>query len=134
MNIAEAVKLRSPDPKTQVGAVLVDSSFRIVGTGYNGPPAGFDDQKLDWVDRKPSLYQRIVHAEMNAILYSGSRYDDRATLFVTMSPCLDCLKLIAAAGIKTIYFKERYKDFNDVNHLATEFGIQLISHEVQTDG
>ncbi len=125
MAIADSVKLRSPDPKTQVGAVLVDTKDRIVGTGYNGPPAGFPDDKLDWSKREDYLYHRIVHAEMNAILYSGARFDERAKLYVTVSPCKDCIKLIAAAGIKTIYFRERYKDYEIVSQLAQDFGIQL---------
>jgi dCMP deaminase len=133
MGIADAVKLRSPDPKTQVGAVLVDENSRVIGTGYNGPPAGFKDEVLDWKTRDDSLYQRIVHAEMNAILYSGARYDERAKLYVTMSPCKDCLKLVAAAGIKTIHYRERYKDFVTVEQLAAEFGIQLIQHEVKSN-
>jgi len=134
MLIADAVKLRSPDPKTQVGAVLVDNNDRIVGTGFNGPPAGFKDAELDWANREESLYQRIVHAEMNAILYSGARYDERAKLYVTMSPCKDCIKLVAAAGIKTIFYRDRYKDIETVLKLAKEFSIQLTQHEVHEHG
>lgn len=133
MKIAESVSEGSPDPKTQVGAVLVDNKNRIVGTGFNGPPSGYSDESLDWVGRPPELYQRIVHAEMNAILYSGARYDDRAKLYCTLSPCSDCIKFVAASGIKTVYYRSRYKDFDTVIGLATEFGIQLIQQEV-TDG
>lgn len=133
MNLAFQVATRSPDPKTQVGAVLTDQNFRVVGTGYNGPPANFDDSTLDWGDRNDHLYRRIVHAEMNAILYSGSRYDDRSTLFVTMSPCQDCMKLIAAAGIKKVYYNDRYKDFDLVEQLAREFGVSLEKHKVTPD-
>lgn len=135
--IAKTVRLRSPDLKTQVGAVLVDTKDRIIGTGFNGPPAGYEDKSLDWLDERGErkwVYDRVVHAEMNAILYSGARYDDRAKLYVTLSPCKDCIKLLAAAGIKTIHFIERYKDYDIVLGLAQEFGIKLIQHEVQRDG
>lgn len=129
MDLAATVATRSPDPKTQVGAVLVDQTDRVVGTGFNGPPAGFPDSQLDWDKREDSLYHRIVHAEMNAILYSGSRYDERAKLYVTMSPCKDCIKLIAAAGIKTIIYRDRYKDIGTVSDLAREFGITLTEYK-----
>lgn len=130
MNIAEAVAQGSTDPKTQVGAVLVDNKNRIIGTGYNGAPAGFDDSKMPW-DSREDCYPRIVHAEMNAILYSGARFDERAKLYCTMSPCKDCIKLVAAAGIKTVYFKTRYKDYDTTSQLATEFGLTLIQTETQ---
>jgi len=133
MNLAVAVAQRSPDPKTQVGAVLVDQSDRVVGTGFNGPPVGYPDSQLDWDNREEGLYHRIVHAEMNAILYSGSRYDERAKLYVTMSPCKDCIKLIAASGIKTIIYKDMYKDILTVSALAREFGITLQKFE-ESDG
>lgn len=133
LSIADQVRNRSPDPKTQVGAVLVDNNDRIVGTGYNGPPQGFSDESLNWADRE-SVYPFIVHAEMNAILYSGARYDERAKLYVTLSPCKDCIKLIAASGIKTIFFRDRYKDFGIVNELAKKFGITLIEQKEQNHG
>lgn len=133
LSIADQIKSRSPDPKTQVGAVLVDNNDRIVGTGYNGPPPGFDDQSLDWTNRE-SVYPFIVHAEMNAILYSGARYDERAKLYVTVSPCKDCIKLIAASGIKTIFFRDRYKDYSVVQELAKKFGITLIEQKEQNNG
>jgi dCMP deaminase len=134
MQLAEVIKTRSPDPKTQVGAVLVDHLDRVVGTGYNGPPAGFPDSLLSWGERNEALYNRIVHAEMNAILYSGARYDHDSKLYCTMSPCKDCIKLIAAAGIKKIFFKEWYKDYATVSQLATEFNIQLVHYKEDTDG
>lgn len=133
LDLADQVKSRSPDPKTQVGAVLVDNNDRIVGTGYNGPPPGFADDQLNWQDRE-SVYPFIVHAEMNAILYSGARYDERAKLYVTVSPCKDCIKLIAASGIKTIFFKDRYKDYGVVQELAKKFGIKLIEQKEQNNG
>lgn len=127
MKMADTAKLRSPDPKTQVGAVLVDKQHRIVSTGYNGPPKGFPDEKLNWVDRE-SIYPRVVHAEMNAILYAGGRFEG-STLYCTLSPCKDCLKLVSAAGIQQVFFKERYKDFDMVLKLAEEFGVTLTQHE-----
>lgn len=132
MNIAEVVKLRSPDPKTQVGAVIVDSKNRIISTGFNGPPAGFPDEGLDWLDRD-SVYPVLIHAEVNAILYSSSRFEG-SKLYVTLSPCKECIKIVAASGIKTVVFKDKYKDFNITRPLAERFGITLIQLKDHENG
>lgn len=132
MAIAEVVKTRSPDPKTQVGAVLVDSKYRLVSTGFNGSPSDFDDESIDWLDR-PSVYPICVHAEMNAILYASSRYEN-SILYVTLSPCSECIKLVAASGIKRVIFKDKYRDFDKVKVLADSFDIQLIQFEEKTNG
>jgi dCMP deaminase len=125
MRLAHAVSDGSPDPKTQVGAVLVDSKNRVISTGYNGPPAGFPDYEVDWTDRE-SVYPVIIHAEVNAILYSAAKINHHCKLFVTLSPCKECLKLVAASGIKTVYYLNRYKDFDITAPLSYKFGIQLI--------
>lgn len=132
MAIAEVVKTRSPDPKTQVGAVLVDAGDHLVSTGFNGTPTGFDDDLIDWLDR-PTVYPRCAHAELNAILYSSSRYEG-SKLYCTLSPCNDCIKLVAAAGIKRVMFKDKYRDFEVTEKLAAEFGIQLVQFEEKKNG
>ncbi len=123
MAVADTVRLRSPDAKTQVGAVLVGPNDRIISTGYNGPPAGYPDDLIDWSNRD-FIHPRVVHAEMNAILYAGGRYEG-ATIYTTLSPCKECLKLIAAAGIKTIIYKDRYKDYAFTHSLSVEFGLEM---------
>lgn len=123
MNIAEAVRDGSPDPKTQVGAVIVDSKKRIISTGFNGTPSGFDDNSIDWSNRE-EVYPNIIHAEVNAILYSNSKFEG-STLYVTTSPCHECLKIVASAGIKTVIFKNKYKDFDLVEKLAKSFNVKL---------
>jgi len=132
MAIADIVKTRSPDPKTQVGAVLVDRNDRLVATGFNGTPVGFDDESLDWLERD-SVYPVCVHAEMNAILYSNSRYDG-SKLYVTLSPCKECIKLVAAAGIKVIVFRDKYRDYDIVKVLAEKFNIKLTQFEEEANG
>lgn len=95
LNIAEAVAERSEDPKTKVGCVIVKDR-RIVSTGYNGAPAG-----VDW-DHEDK-HRRVVHAEANAIIYGDYEKLRGATLYCTHSPCKECVKLIAAAGIEHVY-------------------------------
>ena len=67
LNIAETVKLKSKDKRTQIGAVIVGRDNEIVSTGYNSFPRGIDDE-VDERQVRPEKYYWIVHAEMNAIL------------------------------------------------------------------
>jgi len=115
----------SKDPKTKVGAILVDSSNRILGSGYNGAPRKFNDSLMNWDDRA-SAVEYVVHAEVNCILQSSARYDERSTLYTTMSPCKECIKIIAAAGISTVVYKDAYKDIEKVCILAYAFKVTMI--------
>lgn len=126
MNIAQQVKLRSPDI-IKVGAIIVSNKNNtIISTGYNGAPRNCNDS-IDWTDR--SLVRSVViHAEMNAILYAQSRFED-STMYITMSPCSQCIKLIAAANIKKIYYCTEYKDFSTVKELCNYFNIELTQIE-----
>ena len=127
MDIAEVVKSRSPDPKTQVGSVIVDSRYRIISTGFNGLPSGMSEDSVDWNNRE-EVYDNVLHAEVNAILYANSKFDG-SILYVTMSPCRNCIKEVAASGIKTVIFKHKYKDFEEMKLLADKFGITLTQFE-----
>lgn len=103
MKMAEISALKSKDPRTKVGAVLVDENNRIISTGYNGMPKGFPDSQFIWdTDQK---YSYVIHAELNAILYARKDLTN-CKLYVTLTPCLECTKLIAASGIKEVYFGE----------------------------
>jgi dCMP deaminase len=109
--IAKLSALRSKDPKTQVGAVIVTEDKTISGIGYNGFPRGIDDDVFpwdstgNWVDTK---YPYVVHAEANAILNSTTSLKN-STLYVTLFPCNECAKLIIQSGIKEIvYISEKF--------------------------
>ncbi len=113
MGVALLSSMRSKDPRTQVGACIVNDKKRIVGIGYNGFPYGVEDddfpwdKKGEWIDTK---YPYVVHAEPNAILNSTVSLDD-ATLYVTLFPCNECAKLIIQSGIKEVVFMEdKYHD------------------------
>lgn len=123
MKIAHQVKLRSPDI-TQVGAVIVSiKNNTITSTGYNGTPRHCNDD-INWNNRE-LVRSIIIHAEMNAILYAQSRFED-SVMYITMSPCSQCIKLIAAANIKKIYYDIEYKDISTVIDLCKYFNIELI--------
>lgn len=123
LKIAETVSIRSPDPKHKVGAVIVSDDNRILGTGYNGFVSGFNDTSVDW-DKRDLVRPHIIHAEMNAILYSKTNLSN-TRLYVTMSPCMECIKLIAAAGIKKIIFQEPYKDLINVRKFCIDNSIYI---------
>ena len=116
---------RSKDPHTQVGACLAGSDNRILSVGYNGAPAGYDDDEFHWGvsdDPKQDKHPYVCHAEANAILnYRGSLKDLRgATVYVTLFPCNECAKLIAQVGIgKVVYLDDKY-DGTDGNAISKD--------------
>jgi dCMP deaminase len=123
MNLAYNISLKSKDKK-KVGAILVSSiDNRIISTGYNGLPAGINDN-IDWTNRE-LVHSMIIHAEMNCILYSNNKFEN-SILYCTLSPCKDCIKIIAAAKINKVIYLSEYKDFNIVCQLAYTFNIELI--------
>ena len=104
---------RSKDPNTQVGACIVNRHKKIVGIGYNGFPFGCEDDEFPWErtgDFCDTKYPYVVHAEPNAILNSISSLDG-CSIYVTLFPCHECVKLIIQSGIKEIvYMDEKYAD------------------------
>jgi dCMP deaminase len=94
--------------RKQVGAIIVKNRM-IISDGFNGTPSGFENYCEDEVgDTK----WYVLHAEANAILKvaRSSHGCDGATLYLTLSPCKECSKLIHQAGIKRLVFMNKYKD------------------------
>jgi dCMP deaminase len=126
MQIAETVAIRSKDPNTQVGAVIVNEHNHIIGTGYNGMVPGYQEDSKTW--SKEFKYERVIHAEMNAILHAIVPVRG-CSLYVTMFPCENCAKHIATAGIKEVYYKDD-KYLNDLSLSLLQFGgVQVIKLE-----
>ena len=118
MAIAVMSAKRSKDHNTQVGACIVYNS-KIIGTGYNGLPYGFDDTEFDW-NRKGDYYKTkypyIVHAELNAILNVSMQGEVRGSkLYCTLFPCHECAKAIVQSGITEVYFMEDKYDGSPSN-------------------
>ena len=129
MNIAREVATRSTCSRKHVGAVIVRDKT-ILSTGYNGSIKGLphcDDAGCDMVD---GHCIRTSHAEANAIVQAAKNGVgiDQSKIYVTASPCYDCFKLIANAGINTIYYAELYRDQRIIDR-SKEVGIQLVSLE-----
>lgn len=113
MGIAILSSKRSKDPGTQVGACIVSPDKRIVGVGYNGLPAGCNDDDFPWDRDKDFLnskYAYVCHAELNAILNSTKNLKD-CTIYVDLFPCNECAKSIIQSGIKeVVYLSDKYSD------------------------
>jgi len=112
MAIALVAAERSKDPNSQVGACIVDSNNKIVSTGYNGAPVGFDDDKdMHWEregDFLDTKYAYVCHSELNAILNSRTSVSG-CKLYVTLFPCNECAKAIIQSGIKEfVYLSDKY--------------------------
>jgi dCMP deaminase len=104
--IAQVCSLRSKDPNTQVGVVIVNHRKEIVATGYNGLPWGLSDdiypyeREGNWLETK---YPYMVHAEANAIIHARQNCEG-FTLYTTLFPCHECAKLIIQCGIKQVFY------------------------------
>lgn len=114
MGLAHLSAMRSKDPSTQVGAVIVDQEHKVVGIGYNGLPIGCSDDEFPW-DREGGMletkYAFVVHAELNAILNS-TRDLHGCTLYVSLFPCNECARRSfrvesAKSSMKTISMRRR---------------------------
>ena len=129
MNIAKEVATRSTCDRKYVGAVIVREKT-ILSTGYNGSIKGLphcDEAGHEMVD---DHCIRTTHAEANAIVQAAKNGVEinQSEIYVTASPCYNCFKLIANAGIKTIYYGEFYREERILEH-AIEAGIELVSFE-----
>ena len=139
MGLAHLSKLRSKDPSTQVGAVIVNPKKRVVGIGYNGLPTGCDDQIFPWGrvgDFQSSKYAYVVHAELNAILNSTVKLDD-CSLYVSLFPCNECAKAIIQSGIKeVVYEDDKYAKTDAVKvskKMLEAAGVQYRKLDYQTE-
>ena len=101
--------------RRQVGAIIVKNRM-IISDGYNGTPTGFENVCED-EENYTKWY--VLHAEANAILKvaSSTQSCDGATLYVTLSPCRECSKLIHQSGISRVVYSEAYKDLSGVEFL-----------------
>ncbi|MBE7443311.1 MAG: dCMP deaminase family protein [Flavobacteriales bacterium] len=106
--------------RKQVGALIVRDRM-IISDGYNGTPTGFDNC---CEDENGETRWYVLHAEANAILKvaKSTHNADGATLYITLSPCKECSKLIVQAGITRVVFHNGYKDQAGINFLQ-ESGI-----------
>lgn len=145
MQIASITANLSYAKRLKVGAVVVKNN-QIIGTGYNGTPAGWDNdceykdydlskdlngnyfpnsEKEYPLEDKYGRYRlktrsEVLHAEMNALMKvtRSTESSEGATLFCTHAPCIDCAKAIYQSGIKNVFYKEEYRSDDGLKFLS----------------
>ncbi len=127
MAIASVVSIRSPDPCTKLGAVIVDNHNRILGMGYNGFPRNAKNDNLYPINR-PDKYAYMVHSERNAINNCIGNADS-GTIYVTGHPCAGCMCDIIQKRISKVVYGKISWNMSDEDKKA----IQLIlgNHDIE---
>jgi len=125
MKVAETFAELSSARRLHVGAIVVKDD-RIISIGYNGMPAGWDNNcEFEFKHPQTKITElvtraEVLHAETNAIakLAKSNESGDGATMFVTHAPCMDCAKLIYQSGINCVLYRNSYKSDDGINFLA----------------
>ena len=109
--------------RKQVGAIIVKDRM-IISDGYNGSPTGFDNY---CEDEEGYTKWYVLHAEANAILKvaSSTQSCEGSTLYITLSPCKECSKLVHQAGITRLVYLNKYSDVSGVDFLK-EAGVEVV--------
>jgi len=141
MELAVNLSKKSHCVKMKVGSVIAKDT-RIVSLGYNGPPSGTHNCDEEWPvdgcarDRKGGC-SLALHAEANAILYAAKNQItlEGATLYVTLSPCLPCARIIYTTGIKKVIFLNSYAKYKGIDNeegvdFLTKFGVTVIHYQL----
>jgi dCMP deaminase len=131
MNIAQVVSSRSTCPRKYVGAVIARNRT-ILSTGYNGSIRGMPHCSDVGHMMEAGHCVATIHAEVNAILQAARNgvNIDGATLYVTASPCWNCFKSSANAGVRRIVYGEFYRD-ERIFEVAETLGIELLHLEIE---
>lgn len=126
MKMAQAFAELSYAERAKVGCVIVSPEGQIISQGYNGMPAGMDNRCEHEEYGKLVSNKEVLHAESNAITkcakWGGKT--DGCTIYVTLSPCIDCAKLIVQSGIKRVVYGKEYRNTEGVE-LLSRIGIQV---------
>lgn len=118
-DIAQRVAELSSARRLQVGAIIVRDD-RILSIGYNGMPAGWDNNcELEQADGSLKTRPEVLHAESNCLSKVARSTESAlgADLFVTHSPCLECAKLIYQSGIHRVYYGTQYRSDDGLRFL-----------------
>ncbi len=128
LDLADHIAQWSKDPRTKVGAVIVDEKKRVVSVGYNGFPRGVCDDDDRYEDR-PTKHLFVAHAERNA-LDNAPLMVEGCTLYVPLVPCNECAKSIIQKGITRVVSYTPERDGTNFNWDVTiamfkEAGVEL---------
>ena len=114
MQIAKIIAKNSKAKRKKVGCILVKKN-NIIAIGYNGTPSGFDNAcETNGITKK-----EVLHAESNAIAKCSlsTNSSKGATIYVTLSHCIECAKLIIQCGIIKVFYNEKYHNTKGLNLL-----------------
>lgn len=140
MELAVNLAKRSHCIKRHVGAVLTKDT-RIISIGYNGPPSGTHNCDVEWPDAGCPRDSKggcslAIHAEQNAILYAVKNKTsvEGATLYVTLSPCLSCSRIIYSMGIEKVIYLKSYAEYKGIQNdegvdFLLKFGVSAEKYE-----
>lgn len=131
LDLADHIAQWSKDPRTKVGAVIVDGKKRVVSVGYNGFPRGVLDNAARYHNR-PTKHLYVAHAERNA-LDNAPLMVDGCTMYVPLLPCNECAKSIIQKGITRVVSYVPNREGSGFNWEATvemfaEAGVELTYH------
>lgn len=124
MKSAEVYSQLSSARRLQVGCVVVKDNT-IIGIGYNGMPSGWDnncEEEIKWPNgdiKFLTTKPEVLHAETNALakIARSTNSSDGASMFITHAPCIDCAKLVYQSGIKSVYYRNSYKNTDGIDFL-----------------
>ncbi len=130
IKIAKVASEMSKDT-TKIGAVVVSTGSRIIGVGFNGYPPGYDDSDFS------HKYDKVIHAEVNALINSRAARGEVESLYIYgLPPCKECMKFIAAFGVKTVNFmsNKEIKNYAEwrrsyLEHAHLHPQLEFIEHE-----
>lgn len=133
LKMSEVWASLSKAKRKQVGCLIVKDGA-IISDGFNGTPKGFDNECE--YNPNPNIHHKLItkpevlHAESNAItkLAKSTQSSSGSTMYITISPCLDCAKLIIQADIKRVVFKNFYKNSEGID-LLKQANIEVVNYE-----
>ncbi len=119
MNMAFDVSQLSNCERKKVGAVIVRDN-NILSYGFNGTPHGFDNKcEIETESNEIVTKKEVLHAELNAIckIACSTNTTENSILYVTLSPCIECAKIIIQSGIKSVFYNEEYRITDGIDFL-----------------
>ena len=127
LNIAEQLSNLSTCKRLKVGAVITDQNFKVLSMGYNGR-AKDATHCSQGPETKPGQCD-CIHRQQNRIIFGGHyQHIENKKVFITVSPCLSCRRMLNQFGVKEIYYLEQYRDMTPIEYLMkNNIKVTLIS-------
>ncbi|MBO5005537.1 MAG: dCMP deaminase family protein [Clostridia bacterium] len=127
MNMAIVLSGLSYANRSKVGCIIVSKENQIISQGFNGMPTGMDNN-CEFIDENGNITTKreVLHAETNAIAKCAKwrTSSENATIYVTLSPCFDCAKLIIQSEIKRVVYHDEYRDLSGIK-LLIKAGVKV---------